>query len=162
QKAMIFNDTVRANVTCYDESITDDRIRRALDLACFSEVVETMPEGMNTVMAQNGMNVSGGQRQRLSLARTFAKDAAIYVFDDSLSALDAQTERKVREAIHTELAGKTVLIVSQKISNVRDADKIIVLEKGRVAGEGTHDELLKSCHEYQEIYKIQCYTEKEG
>ena len=162
QKAMIFHDTVRANVSCYDETITDERIRHALDLSCFSEVVEKMPDGIDTMMAQNGMNVSGGQRQRLSLARTFAKNAAIYVFDDSLSALDAQTEQRVREAIHTELSDKTVIIVSQKISNVRDADKIIVLEKGRVAGEGTHDELLKFCSEYQEIYRIQCHTEEEG
>ena len=112
-------------------------------------------------MAQNGMNVSGGQRQRLSLARAFAKDAAIYLFDDTLSALDAETEQKVRHAIQTELADKTVIIVSQKISNVRDADKIIVLEKGRVAGEGTHKDLLETCQEYQEIYRIQCHTEEE-
>lgn len=161
QKAMIFHDTVRANVSCYDETVSEERIRHALDLSCFSEVVQNMPEGIDTKMAQNGMNVSGGQRQRLSLARAFAKDAAIYLFDDTLSALDAETEQKVRHAIQTELADKTVIIVSQKISNVRDADKIIVLEKGRVAGEGTHKDLLETCQEYQEIYRIQCHTEEE-
>lgn len=161
QKPMIFHDTVRANVSCYDEQMDDERIKHALDISCFSEVLKTMPDGLDSMMAQNGMNVSGGQRQRLSLARTFAKDAAIYLFDDSLSALDSETEKNVREAIYTELADKTVIIVSQKISNVRDADKIIVLEKGRVAGEGTHQELLESCKEYQEIYHIQCYSEEE-
>lgn len=162
QRAMIFQDTVRANITSYDDSIDENRIKMALDASCFGEVVEKMPDGLDSMMAQNGMNISGGQRQRLSLARCFAKEAPIYVFDDSLSALDAQTEQRVRSAIYKELAGKTVIIVSQKISNVRDADKIIVLEKGKLAGQGTHDELMKTCKEYQEIYHIQCYAEEEG
>ena len=108
------------------------------------------------------MNLSGGQRQRLSLARTLARDAAVYIFDDTFSALDAQTEQHARTAMREMLKGKTVMMVAQKISTVRDADRIIVLEKGRIAGQGTHDELLKTCSEYREIYQTQCYLDEKG
>ncbi len=106
------------------------------------------------------MNLSGGQRQRLSLARTAAREAPIYIFDDTFSALDAQTEKKSRQAISDMLKGKTIIMVAQKINTIRDADNIIVLEKGRIAGQGKHDDLLKSCKVYQEIYQTQCYLDK--
>ena len=108
------------------------------------------------------MNLSGGQRQRLSLARTVAREAPIYIFDDTFSALDAQTEQKARRAIGEMLKGKTVMMVAQKISTVRDAERIIVLEKGRIAGQGRHEELLKTCKVYQEIYQTQCYLDEKG
>ena len=101
-----------SNLTAYDDSISDQRLRQALSAACFDEVVENLTDGMGTRMAQNGMNLSGGQRQRLTLARALAKDAAIYVFDDSMSSLDAQTEQRVLAAMRTMLAGRTVLLVS--------------------------------------------------
>ena len=110
-------------------------------------------------MAQGGMNLSGGQRQRLCLARTLAKDAPIYIFDDALSSLDAQTEQRVVSAMRAITAGRTVLIVSQKISAVREADHIVVLDGGRIVGDGTHGELLDTCPEYRQIYQIQCYNE---
>ena len=158
QRPFIFHDTVRSNITCYNSGIGEKRVSEALASSCFDEVVAGMPDGIDTMMAQGGMNVSGGQRQRLSLARAFAKEAAIYIFDDSLSALDAKTEKKVRDAIKTKLAGKTVLLVSQKIINIMDSHKIIVMDNGKIVGEGRHTQLMKTCSEYRDIYEIQCYT----
>lgn len=162
QKLQIFPDTIRANITAYDESISEERLRLALEASHCDEVVNRKRGGLDFVVAQNGMNITGGQKQRISLARTFAKDAAIYVFDDALSALDAQTEQKVRSGMRNMLAGRTVLLVSQKISTVRDADRIIVLDNGTVVGTGTHASLLKVCREYQDIYRIQCCGEEEA
>ncbi len=162
QTPQVFADTARNNITAYDESIGPDRVQAACEAACFDEVVEKMPEGLDTVMAQGGMNISGGQRQRLNLARAFAKRADVYLLDDSLSALDAKTEAAVRANIDTFLAGKTVLMVAQKVSAIRGVDHIIVLGNGRVVGEGTHEELLASCEEYREIYATQCYQREGG
>ena len=160
QRAMVFQDSVRNNVTMYDAGMSDDRIRQALHAACFDEVLEKLPEGMETVMAQGGMNLSGGQRQRLSLARAVARDAEIYIFDDAFSALDALTEAKVRERLRAALAGKTVLMVAQKISAVREADRIIVMDNGRIAGMGAHEELLENCPEYRGIWETQVSLEE--
>ena len=161
QRVMVFQDTAYNNISAYDKSITLQDVCSACDDAGFTEVLEKMPDGFDTVMAQGGMNISGGQRQRLSLARAIAKDADIYIFDDTFSALDAKTEAAVREKIKERLRGKTVLMVAQKISTIADADHIIVLEKGRIAGQGTHEALMASCKEYREIYETQCYMEKE-
>ena len=161
QRSYVFNDTVRANISMYDDAISEERMNAACSASCFDEVLEKMPEGYDTVMAQGGTNVSGGQRQRLSLARTVAKEAKIYLFDDTFSALDAQTERNARQRIMNMLSGKTVLIVAQKISTIRNADKIIVLDRGKIAGIGTHDTLLESCAEYRAIYETQSYLDKE-
>ena len=116
-----------------------------------------MSAGLETVMSPGGTNISGGQRQRLSLARTAAKNAEIYIFDDTFSALDAITEKKSRQQIKKMLDGKTVLMVAQKIETIKDADQIIVLDKGKVAGIGKHDELLSGCKEYRDIYATQSY-----
>jgi len=161
QTPMVFQDTVRNNITAYDGTCTEERIRAACEASCFSEVLEGLHDGLDTVMSQGGMNISGGQRQRLSLARTVAKDARIYIFDDTFSALDAKTEAAARANIKKMLSDRTVLMVAQRISTIIDADRIIVLDDGRIAGQGTHEELLASCREYQEIYKTQCYMEKE-
>lgn len=162
QTPQVFADTARNNITAYDSSIGPDRVRAACEAARFDEVVDKMPEGLDTVMAQGGMNISGGQRQRLNLARAFAKRADVYLLDDSLSALDAKTEAAVRANIDTFLAGKTVLMVAQKVSAIRGVDHIIVLDNGRVVGEGNHEELLASCEEYREIYATQCYQREGG
>lgn len=162
QKAMVFQDTVYNNISAYNKECSEERVRLACDAAEFSEVLEKMPDGTNSMMAQGGMNISGGQRQRLSLARTIAKDAAIYIFDDTFSALDSKTEASVRKNIKNILKGKTIIMVAQKISTIADADNIIVLDKGRIAGQGTHAYLLENCDEYKEIYNTQCYTEKQG
>ena len=161
QKPMVFQDTVRNNIMAYDENCSQERIMDACDASEFAEVLAKLPNGLETEMAQGGMNISGGQRQRLSLARTLAKDADIYIFDDTFSALDAKTEASARRKIKEMLKGKTVLMVAQKISTIVDADQIVVLDRGRIAGKGTHEELLKNCKEYQEIYQTQCYVGKE-
>ena len=157
QRPMIFQDTVKNNIS---RTVSDERIKQACDASCFSEILAQKNEGLEFQLAQGGMNLSGGQRQRLSLARTVARDAPIYIFDDTFSALDAQTEKKSRKAINNMLKGKTIIMVAQKINTIRDADNIIVLEKGRIAGQGKHDDLLKSCKVYQEIYQTQCYLDK--
>lgn len=159
QRPMIFQDTVRNNIS---KTASEERIKQACGASCFTEILEDKEEGLDFKLAQGGMNLSGGQRQRLSLARTVAREAPIYIFDDTFSALDAQTEQKARIAINEILKGKTVIMVAQKISTVRDADRIIVLEKGRIAGQGKHDELLKTCGVYQDIYKTQCYLDEKG
>ena len=162
QRPMIFQDTVRKNISSDTSETMTARIKQACDASCFSEILRDKQEGLDFQLSQGGMNLSGGQRQRLSLARTIARNAPIYIFDDTFSALDAQTEQKARKAIFEMLKGHTVFIVAQKISTIQDADNIIVLEKGRIAGQGTHEELLADCKVYQEIYQTQCYLEQEG
>ena len=160
QRAMVFEDTARSNITMYDSNVADEQIEEAIKAACFDEVIDKMPDGIDTRMAPGGTNISGGQRQRLSLARTVCKDASVYIFDDTFSALDAATEKKAREKIMTMLDGKTVIMVAQKISTIKDADQIIVLDRGRIVGKGSHEELLQSCDEYREIYRTQSYLEE--
>lgn len=160
QRPLIFRDTAKNNITVYDESISDEIIDLASQNSAFDEVIEKMPEGLTTQMSFGGMNISGGQRQRLSLARTIAKEADIYLFDDTFSALDANTEKKVRKLINEQLKDKTIIMVAQKISTIRDADNIIVMDNGHIVGQGKHEELLKTCKEYQDIYNTQYYLEE--
>ena len=157
QKAFVFQDTAKNNITMYDRDITAERLACACQSSCFDEVVDKMPNGIDTVMSPGGTNISGGQRQRLSLARTVAKNAEIYIFDDTFSALDTITEKKSRQQIKKMLDGKTVIMVAQKIDTIKEADQIIVLDKGKITGTGRHDELLNSCKEYRDIYETQSY-----
>lgn len=160
QKTMVLNDTVYNNIAMNNKELSKEDAMKFSNLTLFSEVFDKLPNGLDSIMAQGGMNVSGGQKQRLSLARTIAKDAEIYVFDDCFSALDAKTEKIVRSNIKEYLKGKTVFMVAQKINTILDADNIIVLDKGRIVQQGTHDELLKSCTLYQEMYATQSYLTK--
>lgn len=160
QRTMVMADTVYANIAMGTD-VTREEAEEACRLTLFSEVLARMPDGLDTKMSRGGMNVSGGQKQRLSLARTICKDADIYVFDDCFSALDANTERTVRRNIMERLRGKTVVMVAQKINTIRDADSIVVMDKGRVVMQGTHEELLESCGLYREIYETQSYGEGE-
>lgn len=161
QKTMVLNDTVYANLAMGNENLSYEDARRICDLTKFSEVFPSLPDGLDSVMAQGGMNVSGGQKQRLSLGRTLAKDAEIYVFDDCFSALDSKTEFEVRSNIKEYLKGKTVFMIAQKISTIMDADNIIVLDKGHIVDQGTHDYLLNNCKLYQEIYATQSYLKED-
>lgn len=161
QRAFVFQDTVGKNITAYDEACSQERVQAACDAAQFTEVLEKLPEGLRTQMSQGGMNLSGGQRQRLSLARAAAKQAAVYLFDDTFSALDAKTEAAARRGIAELLCGKTILMVAQKISTIAHADQIIVLDNGRIVGQGTHSALLNQCAVYRSIYETQCYAGKE-
>ena len=151
QKAFLFSGTIESNVAYADEGMSVDRIREAVDIAQASEFVASKEEGLGTRVSQGGSNVSGGQRQRVAIARALATEARAYLFDDSFSALDYKTDAALRQELHTRLGGKTVVIVAQRISTVLHADRIVVLDDGRIVGQGTHEELMETCEEYREI-----------
>ena len=151
QKAFLFSGTIESNVAYADEGMPVDRIREAVDIAQASEFVASKEEGLGTRVSQGGSNVSGGQRQRLAIARALATEARAYLFDDSFSALDYKTDAALRQELHTRLGGKTVVIVAQRISTVLHADRIVVLDDGRSVGQGTHEELMETSEEYREI-----------
>ena len=151
QKAFLFSGTIESNVAYADEGMPVDRIREAVDIAQASEFVASKEEGLGTRVSQGGSNVSGGQRQRLAIARALATEVRAYLFDDSFSALDYKTDAALRQELHTRLGGKTVVIVAQRISTVLHADRIVVLDDGRIVGQGTHEELMETCEEYREI-----------
>ena len=164
QKAILFSGDVRGNVL-FDASRggdSDEDVRKALDLAQASEFVDKMPGGIHAPIAEGGTNVSGGQKQRLSIARALARRPEILVFDDSFSALDYRTDAKLRAGLARELKDVTKLIVAQRIGTIRDADKIIVLDEGKVAGMGTHEELMQTCPVYQEIARSQLSPDELG
>ena len=135
-------------------------MKNAAQIAQSTEFIESKPEKYNSEIAQGGSNVSGGQRQRLSIARAIAKDPEIFVFDDSFSALDFKTDSKLREALKEKTEGKTVIIIAQRISTILDADQIIVLDEGKIVGKGTHKELMESNEVYQQIALSQLSKEE--
>ena len=151
QKAFLFSGTIASNIGYGAQDAGEERIRMAADVAQASEFIGEREEGLSTPIAQGGTNVSGGQRQRLAIARALATDARAYLFDDSFSALDYKTDAALRHQLASRLAGKTVVIVAQRISTVLTADRIVVLDEGRVVGCGTHAELMQTCEEYREI-----------
>ena len=160
QKAFLFSGTISSNIAYGAEGADDERIRRAADIAQASEFIGEKPEGFESPIAQGGTNVSGGQRQRLAIARALATDARVFLFDDSFSALDYKTDAALRHELGARLGGKTVIIVAQRISTVLSADQIVVLDEGRVVGRGTHAELMDSCEEYREIAMSQLSEEE--
>ena len=164
QKGILFSGTIASNLRYADESLSDEKMEEALSVSQAKEFVDRMPNGVNEPIAQGGTNVSGGQKQRLSIARALAKDAHVYIFDDTFSALDYATDAKLRAALAELITKKhaTVFIVAQRISSIMHADKIIVLDQGKMAGIGTHEELLKSCEVYQEIAHSQLSREELG
>lgn len=157
QSAVIFSGSVKENVN-YGEGANDrseDDIRRALDIAQASSFVDSMPEGMDSFISQHGRNVSGGQKQRISIARAVCREPEIYIFDDTFSALDYRTDRDLRAALKRETSGHTTIIVAQRIGTIMDADRIIVLENGRIVGDGDHASLMNDCPLYREIAESQ-------
>ncbi len=162
QKAVLFADTVDGNVRFgkAGEHMTDADVEQALDIAQATEFVSAMDEGKNSWISQSGTNVSGGQKQRLSIARAIARKPEILIFDDSFSALDYKTDQILRQRIRTDLQGTTCLIVAQRIGTIRHADKIVVLDDGAVAGVGTHEELMETCSVYQQIALSQLSAEE--
>lgn len=162
QKGQLFTGTIASNIKYSDETMSDERMKEAARIAQATEFIDSKPDGYDTEIAQGGTNVSGGQKQRLSIARAIAKQPEIFIFDDSFSALDFKTDAKLREALN-ELCKKTqstMLVVAQRVSSIMHADQIIVLDEGRMVGKGTHNELMKSCPVYQEIAYSQLSKEE--
>ena len=157
QSAVIFSGSVRENVNYGEgsEERSDEDIRRALDIAQASSFVDSMSEGMDSFISQHGRNVSGGQKQRVSIARAVCRDPEIYIFDDTCSALDYRTDRDLRAALKRETSGHTTIIVAQRIGTIMDADRILVLENGKVVGDGDHTSLMRECPLYREIAESQ-------
>ena len=155
QKNVLFSGTILDNLRWGDENATEEECIRACKLACADEFITAMPDGYNTYIEQGGTNVSGGQKQRLCIARALLKKPKILILDDSTSAVDTATDARIRRAFREEIPGTTKFIIAQRISSVMDSDRIIVLENGEVNGFGTHDELMTGNEIYREVYESQ-------
>jgi len=162
QKGVLFSGTIKSNIAYSRQSATEREILESLEVAQASEFVSDKEEGINSSVAQGGSNVSGGQKQRLSIARALLKKPAIYIFDDSFSALDFKTDSALRKALKNHTGESTVLIVAQRVSTIMNAEQIIVLDGGRIVGKGNHKQLLQSCPEYREIAESQLSLEELG
>ena len=160
QKGVLFSGTIRSNIKYGDPEMSDERMIEAAKIAQATEFIEEKEEKYDSPIAQGGSNVSGGQKQRLSIARAIATDPEIFVFDDSFSALDFKTDSKLRAALKEKTENKTVIIVAQRISTVLNADQIIVLEEGKIVGKGTHKELMENCDTYKQIALSQLSKEE--
>ncbi len=160
QKAVLFSGTIAENIRYGKEDASQEEVMQAADTAQASEFILDMLDGFDSTVAQGGTNLSGGQKQRLSIARALVRKPEIYVFDDSFSALDFKTDARLRSALKREIHDATMLIVAQRVSTVMDADQIIVLDEGHVAGIGTHRELMESCEVYREIVSSQLSLEE--
>ena len=160
QKGLLFSGTVATNLRYGRADASDELLKESADIAQATEFIQTLENGMDTAISQGGTNVSGGQRQRLSIARALVKQAPIYIFDDTFSALDFKTDAKLRAALKGYTEKSTVFIVAQRVSTIMHADQILVLDEGRVMGKGTHEELLKNCETYREIAESQLSKEE--
>lgn len=155
QNNVLFSGTIYDNLRWGDKDATDEECRRAAHLACADEFIDRFPDGYNTMISQGGTNVSGGQRQRLCIARALLKKPKVLILDDSTSAVDTNTDAKIRRAFREEIPGTTKFIIAQRVSSVQDADRIIVMDDGKINGIGTHEELLKSNAIYRDVYESQ-------
>jgi ATP-binding cassette subfamily B protein len=162
QKGILFSGTIASNLRFGAEDASDEQIRKAAEIAQATEFIEEKKHGYDSSIAQGGSNVSGGQKQRLAIARAIAKNPKIYVFDDSFSALDMKTDAALRKALEQETSDATVFIVAQRISTILHADQILVLDDGRIVGKGTHEELLGSCEVYEQIARSQLSAKELG
>jgi ATP-binding cassette subfamily B protein len=159
QKASLFSGTIRSNLLYADKDASDKKIKNAVSMSQSKEIIKEKTDGYESNVAQGGTNLSGGQRQRLSIARTLVKDAQINLFDDCFSALDVKTDARLRASLKKNMGGKTNIVIAQRISSIMDANQIIVLNNGEIAGIGTHDELMQSCDIYREIAESQLSLE---
>lgn len=155
QNNVLFSGTIYENLRWGDKNATDEECRHACELACADEFIERFPDGYNTYIEQGGSNVSGGQKQRLCIARALLKKPKILILDDSTSAVDTATDARIRKAFAEEIPGTTKLIIAQRISSVQNADRIVVLNEGVIDGFGTHEELLETNEIYREVYESQ-------
>ena len=155
QKNELFSGTIKDNLRWGNEYATEDEIRHACKLACADEFIERLKDGYDTHIDQGGANVSGGQKQRLCIARALLKNPKILILDDSTSAVDTKTDALIQKSLANLLPQTTKIIISQRVSSIQNADKIVVMNDGQIVSIGTHDQLIKSCKIYQEIYKSQ-------
>ena len=163
QKNVLFSGTIESNLRWGKEDATQEELEHVCDISCATEFINTFPDKYQTVISQGGTNVSGGQKQRLCIARALLKDPNILILDDSTSAVDTRTDALIRRAFRKELPNVTKIIIAQRLSSITDADRIIVLDGGKINGVGTHEELLRDNKIYQEIYEIQNrISSKEG
>jgi ATP-binding cassette subfamily B protein len=160
QRVILFSGTVADNLRFGHDDIPEDNLVQAATVAQALDFIQEKPEGLGASIAQGGLNLSGGQKQRLAIARSLAKKPSIYLFDDSFSALDFKTDAKLRSALKKVTTDATVIIVAQRVGTVRDADQILVLDEGRLAGVGRHGDLLKTCEVYREIVASQMSEEE--
>jgi ATP-binding cassette subfamily B protein len=160
QRGLLFSGTVATNLLVAKPDATEEEMRDAVTVAQAADFVLESEEGLNMPISQGGDNVSGGQRQRLSIARAIIKPRPIYIFDDSFSALDFKTDSELRRALRPHIANSTVLIITQRVSTAKNSDQIIVLDNGRVVGKGNHQDLMTSCETYQEIASSQLSAEE--
>ena len=155
QKNELFSGTISENLRWGNEDATDEEIKHACELAQADEFVSAMPDGYNTYIEQGGTNVSGGQKQRLCIARALLKNPKVLILDDSTSAVDTHTDALIQKGLSQYMPDTTKIVIAQRISSVQNADKILVFDNGRIVAQGTHDELLKSCDIYREVYESQ-------
>ena len=155
QKAVLFRGTIRENLRWGNENATDEEIEHACRVACADGFISSFPEGYDTYIEQGGTNVSGGQKQRLCIARALLAKPKVIIMDDSTSAVDTHTDSMIRSAFAQELPDTTKIIIAQRLSSVQDADMIVVMDEGAIAAAGTHEELMESCDIYREVYTSQ-------
>ena len=155
QNNTLFSGSIYDNLRWGNPNATDEECRHAAELACAAEFIDRMPDGYNTHIEQGGNNVSGGQKQRLCIARALLKKPKILILDDSTSAVDTATDKKIRKAFREEIPGTTRIIIAQRISSVMDCDRIIVLNNGQIDGVGSHDELVQNNEIYREVFESQ-------
>ena len=155
KKNVLFTGTIYENLRWGDPDATDEECKKACELACASEFIDKMPNGYNTVIEQGGANVSGGQRQRLCIARALLKKPKILILDDSTSAVDTATDAKIRKAFAEEIPNTTKIIIAQRVASIQNSDRIVVLDDGEIVGVGTHEQLMKNNEIYREIYETQ-------
>lgn len=155
QKNTLFSGTIRENLLWGNPGATEEQLQAACRAACADEFLSQMPDGLDTDLGQGGVNVSGGQKQRLCIARAILKQPKVLILDDSTSAVDTATDAKIRHAFREELQNTTKLIIAQRVSSIADADLILVMDRGRIAAQGTHEELMKTCEIYRDVYTSQ-------
>ena len=155
QKNVLFSGTIKENLRWGNENATDEEIVHACKIACADEFINTFPDGYDTYIEQGGANVSGGQKQRLCIARALLKNPKIIILDDSTSAVDTKTDSLIRTALVNELPETTKIVIAQRISSIEGADKIIVLDGGKIVAAGRHEELINTCDIYKEVYESQ-------
>ena len=151
----MFNDTVRNNICYGSENCSEEAIRQAADAAFALEFIEEMPKGFDTIIGESGARLSGGQRQRISIARAILKDAPLLILDEATSALDTESERKVQKALENLMKNRTTIVIAHRLSTIKNADRIIVMQEGRLVEEGTHDVLLDQNGVFSQLHRMQ-------